>query len=137
MPELAINYWLIRSPYQNRTWDDCLMRNLFRLQGIRNTEAARNIGRMQPGDQVLFYNNIGERAVFGILEVSVKPYTDPTSNESCWLADMSASEKLRPVGAVQTGRPDSRTHRRGFASLGDLRGSAVHPLASRYFQAPW
>jgi|688.fasta_scaffold598894_1 predicted RNA-binding protein with PUA-like domain len=86
MPESSTHYWLIRSPYQNRTWDDCLMRNLFRLQGIRNAEAARNIGRMQPGDQAIFYNNIDERAVFGILEVSAKPYSDPTSNESCWLA---------------------------------------------------
>jgi predicted RNA-binding protein with PUA-like domain len=82
----ATNYWLIRSPYQHRTWDDVLMRNLFRLQGIRNAEAARNIGRMQPGDQALYYDNIESKGVFGILEISVKPYPDPTSNESCWCA---------------------------------------------------
>ena len=78
--------WLIRSPYQHRTWDDVLMRNLFRLQGIRNPESARNIGRMQPGDQALYYDNIESKGVFGILEISAKPYPDPTSNESCWTA---------------------------------------------------
>jgi predicted RNA-binding protein with PUA-like domain len=86
MSEPSIHHWLIRSPYQHRSWDDVLMRNLFRLQGIRNAEAARNIGRMQPGDLALYYDNIESKGVFGILEISVKPYPDPTSNESCWTA---------------------------------------------------
>jgi predicted RNA-binding protein with PUA-like domain len=86
MSEPSIHHWLIRSPYQHRTWDDVLMRNLFRLQGIRNTEAARNIGKMQPGDLALYYDNIESKGVFGILEISVKPYPDPTSKESCWTA---------------------------------------------------
>jgi predicted RNA-binding protein with PUA-like domain len=86
MTEKSIQYWLIRSPYQHRTWDDVLMRNLFRLHGIRNPEAARNIGRMKVGDLALYYDNIESKAVFGILEISVKPYPDPTSNESCWTA---------------------------------------------------
>jgi len=86
MSENSIQHWLIRSPYQHQTWDDVLMRNRFRLQGIRNPEAARNIGRMKPGDQVLFYNNIGQCAVHGLLEISTKPYTDPTANESRWTA---------------------------------------------------
>jgi predicted RNA-binding protein with PUA-like domain len=80
------NYWLIRSPYQHRTWDDCLMRNLFRLQGIRNAEASKNIGLMRVGDQALFYNNIGEKAIDGILEISKPPSADPTANEAKWVA---------------------------------------------------
>lgn len=82
----SANYWLIRSPYQHRTWDDVLMRNLFRLQGIRNSEASKNIGQMRVGDQALYYNNVGEKAVYGILEISVKPHADPTANESKWMA---------------------------------------------------
>jgi predicted RNA-binding protein with PUA-like domain len=49
------------------------MRNLFRLQGIRNAEASKNIGQMRVGDQVLCYNNIGKRAIDGILEISKPP----------------------------------------------------------------
>jgi len=49
--ENSKNYWLIRSPYQHKTWDDVLMRNLFRLQGIRNPEASKNIGMMKAGDK--------------------------------------------------------------------------------------
>ncbi len=86
MNQKAIQYWLIRSPYQNRNWDDVLMRNLFRLQGIRNPEASKNIGRMRIGDQALFYNNIGEKAIYGILEMSRQPYADPTANEAKWVA---------------------------------------------------
>ncbi|NBB81387.1 MAG: EVE domain-containing protein [Verrucomicrobia bacterium] len=84
--ETAPNYWLIRSPYQHRTWDDCLMRNLFRLQGIRNAEASRNVGQMRVGDQALYYNNIGEKAIYGLLEISKAPYADPTANEAKWMA---------------------------------------------------
>lgn len=86
MSAAPIQHWLIRSPYQHQTWDDVLMRNRFRLQGIRNPEAARNIGRMKPGDIALFYNNIGQCAIHGLLEISSKPYTDPTANESRWTA---------------------------------------------------
>lgn len=80
------SYWLIRSPYQHKTWDDVLMRNLFRLQGIRNVEASGNIGKMRPGDQALYYNNVGGKAIYGILEISKGPYADPTANESKWMA---------------------------------------------------
>jgi len=81
-----MNYWFIRSPYQHRTWDDVLMHNLFRLQGIRNAEASKNIGQMRAKDQVLFYNNIDNRAIDGILEITKTPYPDPTANESKWMA---------------------------------------------------
>jgi predicted RNA-binding protein with PUA-like domain len=84
--ENSKNYWLIRSPYQHKTWDDVLMRNLFRLQGIRNSEASKNIGKMKVGDQSLYYNNIGEKAIYGILEISKPPYADPTANEAKWMA---------------------------------------------------
>lgn len=80
------SYWLIRSPYQNKAWDDVLMRNAFRLHGIRNAEASRNIGRMRVGDWALFYNNVGEKALYGILEISKGPYPDPTANEAKWMA---------------------------------------------------
>ena len=79
-------YWLIRSPYQHKTWDDVLMRNLFRLQGVRNSEASKNIGQMRVGDQALYYNNIGDKAIYGRLELSKPPYADPTANEAKWMA---------------------------------------------------
>lgn len=83
---MPTHHWLIRSPYQHKTWDDVLMRNLFRLQGIRNPEASKNIGKMRVGDQALFYNNIHEKAIYGILEVIKVPYSDPTTNEARWMA---------------------------------------------------
>lgn len=82
----SLQYWLIRSPYQHKTWDDVLMRNLFRLQGIRSAEASRNIGQMRVGDHALFYNNVGEKALYGILKISNPPYPDPTANEAKWMA---------------------------------------------------
>jgi predicted RNA-binding protein with PUA-like domain len=103
MTEKSIQYWLIRSPYQHRTWDDVLMRNLFRLHGIRNPEAARNIGRMKVGDLALYYDNITIKGAFGILEISSKPYPDPTSNESCWTAiDATPQSTFDPPVLLET-----------------------------------
>jgi len=61
MSDAPIQHWLIRSPYQHQTWDDVLMRNRFRLQGIRNAEAARSIGRMKPGDIAMSAKYHGQR----------------------------------------------------------------------------
>ena len=97
MSTFPIQHWLIRSPYQHRTWDDVLMRNLFRLQGIRNREASKNIGQMRARDQALYYNNIGERALYGILEISKAPYPDPTANEAKWMAvDATPIQTFQP-----------------------------------------
>lgn len=62
------------------------MRNLFRLQGIRNSEASKNIGQMRVGDQALYYNNVGVKAIYGMLEISKPHYADPTANEAKWMA---------------------------------------------------
>lgn len=99
----STNYWLIRSPYQHKTWDDCLMRNLFRLQGIRNAEASKNISKMRVGDKALYYNNVGEKAIYGVLEISKPPYADPTANEAKWFSiDSVPIQTFDPSVSLET-----------------------------------
>jgi predicted RNA-binding protein with PUA-like domain len=81
-----MKFWLIRSPYKRRNWDDVLVRASFQLYGVRSPEARNNIRQMQPGDQVVYYHGPSGRALFGIMTVSKPAYPDPTSANTDWLA---------------------------------------------------
>ncbi|MGC6423819.1 MAG: EVE domain-containing protein [Lentimonas sp.] len=127
------NYWLIRSPYQHKTWDDVLMRNLFRLQGVRNPEASKNIGLMRVGDQALFYNNIGEKAIYGVLEVSKAPYADPTANEAKWMAvDAIPVQTFDPSISLETLKSISELAECPLLTRPRL---SVAPMTPQQFQA--
>ncbi len=80
-----LKYWFVRSPYKNRTWQDVLMQGVFKLYGIRSHAAKNNIAQMQKGDKVLWYSSSQGKKVFGVMEVSSKPYTDTTSSNG-WLS---------------------------------------------------
>lgn len=127
------NYWLIRSPYQHKTWDDVLMRNLFRLQGVRNPEASKNIGLMRVGDQALFYNNIGEKAISGVLEISKAPYADPTANEAKWMAvDAIPVQTFDPSISLETLKSISELSECPLLTRPRL---SVAPMTPEQFQA--
>jgi len=81
-----MSYWLIRSPYKHRGWDDALVRGVFQLYGIRSPEACSNIRKMKPSDRVLYYHSRSGRALFGVMTVVCAPYPDPTSAQGAWLA---------------------------------------------------
>jgi predicted RNA-binding protein with PUA-like domain len=41
---------------------------------------------MQPGDMVLFYHSVSEKAIVGIAKVDKAAYPDPTSDDPKWMA---------------------------------------------------
>jgi len=45
--------------------------------GVRNPQALRAIGAMQPGDRVFIYHSMKLAAVVGLAEVASEPYPDP------------------------------------------------------------
>ncbi len=49
--------------------------------GVRNYQARNNMQQMQPGDLVLFYHSVSEKAIVGIAKVDKAAYPDPTSEE--------------------------------------------------------
>lgn len=77
-----MNYWLIKSPFKTRSWQDVLMSGKFSLYGIRNYQARKNISEMQEGDVALFYH---DKKIHGKMEVACQAYPDPTSFEN-WLS---------------------------------------------------
>jgi predicted RNA-binding protein with PUA-like domain len=80
-----MQYWFIRSPYKNRTWEDILMQGNLRLYGIRSYESRNNIAVMQQGEKAVFYKGGTEKNIKGVLEVSRTAFPDPTSSNN-WLA---------------------------------------------------
>lgn len=77
-----MNYWLIKSPFKTRGWQEVIMSGRFSLYGIRNYQARKNISEMQVGDIALFYH---KKAIYGEMQVVCTAYPDPTSSEN-WLA---------------------------------------------------
>lgn len=53
--------------------------------GVRNYQARNNMQQMQPGDMVLFYHSVSEKAVVGIAKVDKAAYPDPTTEEGAWV----------------------------------------------------
>jgi predicted RNA-binding protein with PUA-like domain len=80
-----MQYWLVRSPFKTRKWEDILVKGVFHLYGIRNAQSRKNIARMQPGEQALWYSSTQGKAIYGILEVKTEPFQDPGTSKD-WLA---------------------------------------------------
>jgi len=82
-------------------------------------------------DPVLFYHSQQERAVVGLMEVSRRAYSDPTSADPQWLTcDFAPMRSLeRPVSLAQI-KADSR-----LAMIGLVRQPrlAVMPLTAQEF----
>jgi predicted RNA-binding protein with PUA-like domain len=80
-----MHFWFIRSPFKTRKWEDILVNGVFHLYGIRNAQSLKNIARMQPGEQALWYSSTQGKAIYGILEVKTEPFQNPGTSEE-WLA---------------------------------------------------
>jgi predicted RNA-binding protein with PUA-like domain len=63
--------------------------------GVRNYQARIHLRAMQPGDEVLFYHSVTEKAVIGVARVVRAAYPDPTAEEGDW-----SCVDLEPVRAL-------------------------------------
>lgn len=61
------------------------MAGVFKLYGIRNHAAKKNIAQMQESDIALWYSSNMGKSVFGVMKVKGKAYQDTTTKEE-WLA---------------------------------------------------
>ena len=80
-----MRYWFVRSPFKTRKWEDVLMADQFKLYGIRNYAAKKNISKMKCGDIALWYSSSAEKKIYGIMKVKNSAYPDNTA-EGDWLA---------------------------------------------------
>ena len=90
---LILNYWLVKSEPEAYSWTTFLADDGTAWTGVRNYQARNNLNLMQPGDLVLFYHSVSEKAVVGVAEVAAPATPDTTAEAgSPWVA-----VQLRPV----------------------------------------
>lgn len=109
-----MNHWLVKSEPAAYSWADFLRDDGTAWTGVRNYQARNNLNLMQPGDQVLYYHSVSEKAVVGLAEVAAPAAPDATAETgSPWVA-----VALRPVRALA--RPVALAALKAEARLAEL-----------------
>ena len=80
-----MHYWLVKSEPETFSWADLVKDGKTMWDGVRNYQARNNMQQMQPGDMVLFYHSVSEKAVVGIAKVDKAAYPDPTAEDGKWV----------------------------------------------------
>jgi predicted RNA-binding protein with PUA-like domain len=82
-----MNYWLVKSEPEAYSWADFMRETGTDWTGVRNYQARNNLQAMQPGDLVLFYHSVSEKAVVGVAVVHTAAAPDATAEAgSPWVA---------------------------------------------------
>lgn len=76
-----MQHWLVKSEPETFSWADLVKDGRTMWDGVRNYQARNNMQQMQPGDLVLFYHSVSEKAIVGIAKVDKAAYPDPTAAE--------------------------------------------------------
>ena len=81
-----MNYWLVKSPFRNRSWSYVLLQGVFKLYGIRNRQARNYITQMTTDDKAVYYHSVAGRMIFGLMRVKAPAFPDPTSSNPEWMS---------------------------------------------------
>ncbi|MGI4870982.1 MAG: EVE domain-containing protein, partial [Janthinobacterium lividum] len=82
-----MNHWLVKSEPEAYSWADFVRDGGTDWTGVRNYQARNNLQAMQPGDLVLFYHSVSEKAVVGVALVHAAHAPDATAEAgSPWVA---------------------------------------------------
>lgn len=91
-----MNYWLVKSEPETYSWDTFVKEKGTRWDGVRNYQARNNLQAMKVGDRALFYHSGKGPEVVGIAKVAKAAYTDPTTDDTRWVAvDLVPEKKLK------------------------------------------
>ena len=109
-----MKHWLVKSEPEAYSWTTFVREDGTAWTGVRNYQARNNLNLMQPGDLVLYYHSVSEKAVVGIAEVAGLAHPDATAEaDSPWVA-----VPLRPVQALAL--PVRLAQLKADARLGEL-----------------
>ncbi len=126
-----MHHWLVKSEPATYSWADLVKEGKTRWDGVRNYQARNNLQQMQPGDLVLFYHSVSEKAVVGIAQVQKAAYPDPTADDAKWVAvDLIPFRDFKDAVTLEQIKQDKRLE--NIALLRQSRLS-VMPLASEEF----
>jgi len=81
-----MHYWLVKSEPETYSWADLVRDGKTCWDGVRNFQARNNLQQMQPGDLVLFYHSVSEKAIVGIAKIDKAAYPDPSADDAKWMA---------------------------------------------------
>jgi predicted RNA-binding protein with PUA-like domain len=95
-------YWLVKQEPAAYSWNDFVAEGKTNWTGVRNFTARNNLRTMRPGDEVLFYHSVTDKAVVGIAKVVRGAYPDPTAKEGDWSAvDLAPVRPLRRLVSLE------------------------------------
>lgn len=80
-----MKHWLVKSEPEKYAWGDLVRDGRATWDGVRNYQARNNLQQMQPGDLVLYYHSVSEKAVVGIAKVDKAAYPDPSTDDPKWV----------------------------------------------------
>ncbi len=80
-----MQHWLVKSEPDKYSWSDLVRDGRTMWDGVRNYQARNNMQQMQPGDLVLYYHSVSEKAIVGIAKVEKAAYPDPTAPDGKWV----------------------------------------------------
>ncbi len=127
-----MQYWLVKSEPETYSWGDLIRDNKICWDGVRNYQARNNLQQMQPGDLVLFYHSVSEKAIVGIAKVNCVAYPDPTAEDAKWVAvDLVPERDFKDPVTLEQIKKDSRLE--NIALLRQSRLS-VMPLRPEEFE---
>lgn len=100
---MTTQYWLVKSEPSTYSFADLQRDGRTDWTGVRNYAARLHLNAMRPGDRVLVYHSVDEKAVVGTAEITKAAFPDTTSKEPGWVAvELKAGKPLaRPVTLAQ------------------------------------
>ncbi|WP_242926855.1 EVE domain-containing protein [Pontibacter vulgaris] len=126
-----MHYWLVKSEPETFSWADLVRDGRACWDGVRNFQARNNLQQMQPGDMVLFYHSVTQKAIVGIAKVDKAAYPDPTTDDAKWVAvDLVPFRDFRDPVTLEQIKQDKRLE--NIALLRQSRLS-VMPLQAKEF----
>ena len=126
-----MQHWLVKSEPEKYAWADLVKDGRTTWDGVRNYQARNNMQQMQPGDLVLYYHSVSEKAVVGIAKVEKAAYPDPTTDDDKWVVvDLVPFRDFKEPVTLEQIKQDKRLE--NIALLRQSRLS-VMPLTAEEF----
>jgi predicted RNA-binding protein with PUA-like domain len=126
------NHWLVKSEPASYSWDAFVRDKGTAWTGVRNFTARINLRAMRPGDFVLFYHSVTDKAVVGIAKVTAAARPDPTATEGDWsCVDLVPVRALKKPVTLDAIKADAVL--KGIALIKQSRLS-VMPLKKEEFE---
>jgi predicted RNA-binding protein with PUA-like domain len=120
-------HWLLKSEPEEWSWEQQVAegRDGAEWTGIRNFSAQNNLRAMKKGEQAFFYHTGKERAIVGIVKVTIEAH--PDSTDSAWVAvNVAAVKQLPTPVSLDQIKADKRLKGMALVRLGRL---SVQPVS--------